>query len=92
MIATLPFMREEKKFLSKNYGKCGIIERALSKEIPQDLGKVHYLFHRPILYNDKRTTEIRAVFDASYTNSGPSLNDYIYDCLWYSFKIQIKLW
>ena len=58
-----------------------IIERALSKEIPQDLGKVHYLFHRPILYNDKRTTEIRAVFDASYTNSGPSLNDYIYDCL-----------
>ena len=31
--------------------------------------------HRPVVREDKETTKIRAVFDASCGNNGPSLND-----------------
>ena len=61
--------------------KSGIIKRLPSDEIPQDPGKVHYLSHRPVLREDNETTKIRAVFDASCTSNGPSLNDCFYACL-----------
>ena len=62
----------------KDYEECGIIKRVPSDEIPQDPGKVHYLSHRPVLREDKETTKIRAVFDASCASNGPSLNDCLY--------------
>ena len=58
-----------------DYEKQGIIEKVPLEEIPQPLGKVHYLAHRPVIRSDRETTKIRAVFDASCSNSGPSLND-----------------
>ena len=41
-------------------------------------GDVHYLPHRPIVRDDKETTKIRIVFDASAKCSGPSLNECLY--------------
>ena len=42
-------------------------------KVPKKPGQVHYLSRQPVLREDKKTTKIRAVFDAS---EGPSLNDY----------------
>ena len=41
-------------------------------KVPKKPGQVHYLSRQPVLREDKKTTKIRAVFDAS---EGPSLND-----------------
>ena len=62
----------------KDYEKYRIIKKVHSDEIPQDLGKVHYLSQRPVLREVKETTKIRAVFDESYGNKGPSLKDRLY--------------
>ena len=45
------------------------------EEIGKDVGEVHYLPHTPVIREEKQTTKIRAVFDASsYKVNGPSLN------------------
>ena len=41
-------------------------------------GDVHYLPHPPIVRDDKETTKIRIVFNASAKCSGPSLNECLY--------------
>ena len=51
----------------------GTIEQVLSHK--SKVGLVHYLPHRPVIREDKATTKMRIVFDASATISGPSLND-----------------
>ena len=61
-----------------DYEKQGIIEKVPLEEIPQPPGKVHYLAQRSVIRSDRETTKIRAVFDASCSNSGPSLNDCLY--------------
>ncbi len=43
-----------------------------------EVGKVHYLPHRPVIREDKTTTKIRAVFDASCKVNGPSRNECLY--------------
>jgi hypothetical protein len=60
------------------YEENGIIERVSSAEVARETGQVHYLPHRPVIRNDKQTTKIRAVFDASCKVSGPSLNECLY--------------
>ena len=60
------------------YEENGIIERVPSDEVARETGQVHYLPHRPVIRNDKQTTKIRAVFDASCKVSGPSLNECLY--------------
>jgi hypothetical protein len=60
------------------YEKTGIIERVPSHEIAGEVGGVHYLPHRPVVRDDKQTTKIRAVFDASCKVNGPSLNQCLY--------------
>ena len=40
-----------------------------------EVGSVHYLPHRPIIREDRNTTKVRPVFDASAKTTGPSLND-----------------
>ena len=47
-------------------------------KFPKNLVKFLYLPHRPVLREDKETTKIRAVFDASCALDGQSLNDYLY--------------
>ena len=47
-------------------------------EVPKMPGQVHYLPHRPVLWEDKETTKIQALFDASCASDGPSLNESIY--------------
>jgi hypothetical protein len=41
-------------------------------------GQVHYLPHKEVVRNDKDTTKLRVVYDASARNYGPSLNDCLY--------------
>jgi hypothetical protein len=43
-----------------------------------EVGQVHYLPHRPVICEDKETTKICAVFDASCKVNGPSLNECLY--------------
>ena len=42
---------------------------------PKPLGKVHYLPHRAVVRQDKSTTKLMIVYDASARSNGPSLND-----------------
>ena len=62
----------------KDYEANGIIEKVPEEEIAVEPGAVHYLPHRPVVREDKETTKIRAVFDASCSSGGPSLNDCLY--------------
>ena len=53
----------------------GIIEEVMS---PGKLGETHYIPHHPVIRDDKTTTKIRIVFDASARDNGPILNDCLY--------------
>ena len=55
----------------------GIVEIVEQPEISS--GKeVHYLPHHAVVREDKATTKLRIVYDASTRSSGPSLNDCLY--------------
>jgi hypothetical protein len=62
----------------KDYEQNGIIEQVPANEVAGEVGQVHYLPHRPVIREDKETTKIRAVFDASCKVNGPSLNECLY--------------
>ena len=57
--------------------KKGVVEYVDSKEIPEDV-LVHYLPHHAVLREDKLTTKLRIVYDASARTTGQSLNDCLY--------------
>ena len=58
--------------------KSGIIERVENVD-ESEVGKVHYLPHRPVIRMDKSTTKVRVVYDASSHAPGErSLNDNLY--------------
>ena len=59
----------------KEQEKHGIIERA-DESKPQT--ETHYLPHHQVVREDKSTTKVRIVFDASSKENGPSLNDCLY--------------
>jgi len=57
----------------KSYEEEGIIEKVFDAGVP---GKVHYIPHRPVIRDDKLTSKVRPVFDASAKEKyGKSLND-----------------
>ena len=60
----------------RSYEKEGIIEKVEESELCRD--SVHYLPHRGVRRDDKETTKLRVVFDASCSSNGPSLNDCLY--------------
>ena len=53
---------------------ANIIEK-VPVESPHPIGETHYLPHRPVIREDKLSTKVRMVFDASAKTTGPSLND-----------------
>ena len=69
----------------KEYEQNKIIEKVPFDKVPKKPAQVHYLPHRPVLREDKETTKIRAVFDASCASDGPSLNDFIFRSV-FAFK------
>ena len=54
----------------------GIVEIVSDKAIQNSL--VHYLLHHPVVREDKSTTKLRIVYDASAKSNGSSLNDCLY--------------
>ena len=60
-----------------NKGMRGIIERAHAND-QHEIGHVYYMPHKPVVRNEKSSTKVRMVFDASSRsnkNSSLSLND-----------------
>ena len=62
----------------KDYLENKIIEKGPEDEIAKESDSVHYFPHRPVVRQDKETTKIRAVFDASCAYNAPSLNECLY--------------
>ena len=55
----------------------GIVE-VMGDAAPSLTGRLHYLPHHYVIREDKSTTKLRIVFDASARSEGPSLNDCLY--------------
>ena len=72
-----PDLKIEYDNIFRNYLNEGIIEKVNDESaIP---GCVHYLPHRAVIRNDKETTKVRVVFDASAKlPKSPSLNECLY--------------
>ena len=51
--------------------QAGIIEKVTEEG---KVGQTHYLFHHLVICNNKATTKLRVVFDASADSKGASLN------------------
>ncbi len=72
-----PQVLEEYDRVIKEQLESGVIEK-VEELTPKPLGKVHYLPHREVVRQDKSTTKLRVVYDASARHNGPSLNDCLY--------------
>ena len=72
------FMKEYDAII-KGQEELGIIEKvAENQESP--VGRTHYLPHHPVIRQDKTTTKVRIVYDASAsTPGGVSLNNCLYE-------------
>ena len=64
--------------LSKSMSRIKLLKKYLFDEVPKKPGQVYHLPHQPVLREDKETTKIRAVFDASCASDRSSLNDCLY--------------
>ena len=73
-----PNILEEYDSIIKDQEEKGIIEQVtFSKDI--EVGKTHYLSHHPVIRQDKDTTKVRIIYNASAKNSsGTSLNSCLY--------------
>ena len=60
----------------KDQLKGGIVEIVNDTESQNNL--IHYLPRHPVVREDKTTTKLRIVYDASAKTCGPSLNDCLY--------------
>ena len=63
----------------KQYTNDGIAEPARSTTTFYDLGSIHYLPHHTAVRQNRDTTKVRIVFDASaHFDNEPSLSDVLY--------------
>ena len=63
----------------KQYINDSIVEPVRSTTTYYDLGSVRYLPHRAVVRQNRDTTKVRIVFDASaHVDNEPSLNDVLY--------------
>ena len=59
---------------------CGIVEKVMCRTENADDSVIHYIPHMGVVREDKETTKLRLVYDASAKTpkNGPSLNDHIH--------------
>lgn len=57
--------------------ELGIIQRVPDSDVGI-VGEVHYLPHHAVVKQDKDTTKVRVVYDASAKSGGPSLNECLF--------------
>ena len=69
-----PEILQEYDSIIRTQLQSGIVEEVKDG----DAGTVHYLPHHAVVWQDKDTTKVRIVFDASSKSMGPSLNDCLY--------------
>ena len=69
-----PKVAKEYDNVIKDQLEKGIVEKVDLNE-PTEVGKVSYLPHKMVIREDKDTTKLRVVFDASAKKDGPSLNE-----------------
>ena len=53
----------------------GIVEVVNDEASSTTDKRIHYLPHHPVVREDKATSKVRVVYDASSRSTGPSLND-----------------
>ena len=69
-----PKVAKEYDNVIKDQLEKGIVEKVDLNE-PTEVGKVSYLPHKMVIREDKDTTKLRVVFDASAKKDGPSLKE-----------------
>ena len=74
-----PELLKEYDEIVRNQTKKGILED-VDLNAPTVVSKTHYLPHHPVIRDDKDTTRVRIVFDASakVTQNSPSLNNVLH--------------
>ena len=70
-------MLQEYSKIIKEQLKLNIAEKVPPSETNNfdQVGNIHYLPHRPVIKDDRATSKVCIVFDASSIIEGPSLND-----------------
>ena len=71
-----PSLLKEYDAIIQDQIKQGVVE-VVTQPPPPDR-TVHYLPHHAVVRQDKATTKVRIVYDASAKSNGPSLNDCLY--------------
>lgn len=73
-----PSILQEYDRVIQNQLKEGIVEKVEETRATAGVNKVHYLPHHAVVRQDKQTTKLRIVYDASAKCDGPSLNECLY--------------
>ena len=72
-----PVTLQEYDSVIQNHTKQGIVQPVEDLE-SKEVVKVHYLPHHAVIRQDKETTKLRDVYDASAKSDGPSVNNCLY--------------
>ena len=71
-----PYLLKEYDSIIRDQVEKGIVEKVSPSSTTTD--RVHYLPHHGVVRQDKTTSKLRIVYDASARSTGPSLNDCLY--------------
>ena len=74
LFSRLPLMEGDMK---KGIERKGIVEE-VDEGIQETTDRIHYLPHHGVVRQDKESSKVRIVYDASARSRGPSLNDCLY--------------
>ena len=69
-----PELLQEYNHIIEKQSGMGIVSD-VDLNAPVAVRKLYYLPHHPVIRDDKDTTKVRIVYDASCKSTGPSLND-----------------